>query len=538
MSQNRDNSHEPPPSRGRSDPYNESELASLRGLKKADLIERCTTDGFDLTGTTTIATIFDRIKGRPEPSRESASAKAKLSRSSSARPVSPSSSLAGYASERSKSHGRHDPPPHFTATTSGKRSPTKRQEMVEDDPEFQLKAERERRKHAWGVKTKKDGQPWTNMATLQHIFDTEMMPSSPIASSSLKVVILVGPAASGKSSALERVDLGLTDHNTVRVDPDKIYEWLAGKYGYVPPEIKEIEDVTQYPSESDEKYKHRSRENRDRLTKQYTDRLAWWLENKDTFDEQYGREFREFEDVRTRDFKAAEFCTPKTSGVLGQYGVVLPSMEQMIFKGATKAGLNVILDTTGGMKGTFLEGMAKMFIGAKYKVVVVLVVSSKEDCIARVSGPGGRNAQQHRKLDDCIVGQIWRNFVTEKTSCRWEHFSREQRTEFVVLQNTGTQTNKVDARVVYRRKPDGSIAEPVGLAELSHILGTYNVTTDSETGGFLCRGGGAAGSASASKGRGGSSRKRRISRRRIHGSRARKTIKKYTRPLSRRRRHH
>ena len=39
------------------------------------------------------------------------------------------------------------------------------------------------------------------------------------------------------------------------------------------------------------------------------------------------------------------------------------------------------------------------------------------------------------------------------------------------------------------------------------------------------------------RGRGGSSRKRRISRRRIHGSRARKTIKKYSRPITRRRRH-
>jgi len=45
--------------------------------------------------------------------------------------------------------------------------------------------------------------------------------------------------------------------------------------------------------------------------------------------------------------------------------------------------------------------------------------------------------------------------------------------------------------------------------------------------------------AAASKSsRGGSSRKRRISRRRIHGSRARKTIKKYSRPVTRRRRRH
>jgi len=501
---------------GRGSPYDESELAKTT---IADLKVICSQFEIDVRGTTTKQTIIDRILGRTKPP-ESASAKA-----ASAKAASPGGKGASIT---------------FTNTMTARLPPERKHVSAKggDDPIDELAKERKSRKDAWGVKTK-EGQPWTNIATLKHIFDTKMMPKSREASKEPTVVILVGPAASGKSSALERVGLGLTDHNTVRVDPDKIYEWLAGKYGYVPPEIKEIEkDPTQYKDESDAKYRERCDKNRARLTKQYADRLTWWLANKDTFD---GRYDREFEDVRKRDFKAAEFCTPKTSGVLGQYGVVLPSMEKMIFEGATKAGgrLNVLLDTTGGMKGTFLEEMAEKFIEAKYKVVVVLVVSSKADCIARVSGPGGRNAQQHRKLDDCIVGQIWRNFVTEKTSCRWEHFSREQRTEFAVVQNTWTPSNASgSARVVYRRNPDGSIAEPVDRAELSHILRTYNVETDSKTGGFLCGGGGAAGSASASKGRGGSSRKRRISRRRIHGSRARKTIKKYTRPLSRRRRHH
>ena len=500
----------------RGSPYDESKLAKTT---IAELKDICREANIDITGAKLKQEIIDRILGQPSHSK-AASARAASTKAPSARAASPGGKVASLT---------------FTKTMAAKPSPERKHVSAkgEDDPESQLKAERERRKHAWGVKTAKKGQPWTKLATLKHIFDTEMMPKSREASKEPTVVILVGPAASGKSSALERVGLGLTDHNTVRVDPDKIYEWLAGKYGYVPPEIKEIEkDSTQYPSESDAKYRERCDKNRAKLTKQYADRLEWWLENKDTFDERYDREFEDV-DVGKRDFKAAEFCTPKTAGVLGQYGVVLPSMEKMIFEGATMAGgrLNVLLDTTGGMKGTFLEGMAEKFIEAKYKVVVVLVVSSKADCIARVSGPGGRNAQQHRKLDDCIVGQIWRNFVEEKTSCRWERFSREQRTEFAVVQNTWTPSNASgSARVVYRRNSDGSIAESVDPAELPHILGTYNVTTDSKTGGFLCRGG-------ASKGRGGSSRKRRISRRRIHGSRARKTIKKYARPLSRRHRH-
>ena len=365
------------------------------------------------------------------------------------------------------------------------------------------------------------------------------MPSPASASSSPTVVLLVGPAASGKSSALEMVGLGLTDQNTVRVDPDKIYEWLANKYGYSPPEIKDITDIKD-PKKTDGEnavqYRERCVANRakltTKLTKQNADRLAWWLDNKDTFDEQYGREF---EDGQKRDVRAAEFCTPNTYGVLGQYTVVLPLMEEMIFKGATQKGMNVLLDTTGGMKEPFLERMAAQFIAAKYKVVIVLVVSELNDCKARVSGPSGRNAQQHRKLDEGVVGQIWEGFVKNETPCKWEGFSREQGTEFAVVQNTWTPTNSSgSARVIYRRNSRG-IAESVESDELSQILGTYKVTTDSATGGFLC---GGSGSASDSKDLGGSSRKRRISRRRIHGSRARKTVKKYSRPVTRRRRRH
>jgi hypothetical protein len=231
---------------GRGSPYDEPEL-----LKKTvpELKTLCSQFEIDVRGTTTKQTIIDRILGRTKPP-ESASAKAASAKAASAKAASPGGKVT------------------FTKTMTARLSPERKHVSAKggDDPIDELAKERKSRKDAWGVKTKK-GQPWTNIATLKHIFDTEMMPSSPIASSSSPtVVILVGPAAAGKSSALERVGLGLTDHNTVRVDPDKIYEWLAGKYGYVPPEIKEIEDVTQYPSESDENYKQRSLDNRARLT--------------------------------------------------------------------------------------------------------------------------------------------------------------------------------------------------------------------------------------------------------------------------------
>jgi hypothetical protein len=492
-------------------PYDERELKSL---KKAQLIDLCKKDGIDLTGTTTIATIIDRMQGRTSPSGEA-----------SARPASPGRTSVSFTQT---STAKLSPPKGRSASASAARGG--------DDPVDQLNDERERRVAEWkrmvGV-----NHPWKDLTTLKHIFDTRMCPASfdVVAKLLRTLVILVGPAASGKSSALERARLGLTDRNTVRVDPDKIYEWLAHKYGYFPPEIKELVDLEQKTGESVEKYKDRCAKNRAKLTKQNADRLAWWLANKDTFDERYGNTVQD--DV-AREFEAAKYCTPKTAGVLGQYRVVLPSMENMIFEGATRHGLNVLLDTTGGMKEPFLEKMAERFKRAGYKVVVVLVVSAKEDCIARVSGPDGRNAQQHRKLEEDNIGQIWRGFVEEGTSCRWERFSREQGSEFVVVQNTWTPTREQGgARVVYKRNPDGgteSIKPSIEPAELSHILRTYNVETDPATGGFLCRGGSAA--SKGGPGHGGSSRKRRISRRRIHGSRARKTIKKYSRPVTRRRR--
>lgn len=488
--------------------------------------------------------IIDRILGRTSYSGKASP------RSSSPRASSPRASSADIMGDSTRSSPGGDAvvPRDYIKVSAARKSPKRLSASASaaadrDDPDTRaLKRARESEVAAWDDwKKKNGGQPWLNLVMLKHIFDRKMMPEHMTQLSDMlrTLVILVGPAAAGKSSALEMVGLGLTDRDTVRVDPDKIYEWLAHKYGYFPPEIKEITDPKPYDSgENDEKYKERCADHRAKLIQQNADRLAWWIANQGTFDEHYGREFQ---DDRPRRFEAAKYCTPKTSGVLGQYKVALPLMEDMIFEGATRNKLNVLLDTTGGMKEPFLEGMAQRFTTAGYKVVVVLVVSSVEDCIARVSGPDGRNAKQHRKLDEEIVGRIWRDFIKDETACRWERFSREQGNEFVVVQNTGTQPIGSVTRVVYRRNPDSKTHDVlVPEDELASILNTYKVSNHG--GRFVCHGaaGSAAGSASSrrgSHGHGGSSRKRRISRRRIHRSRSRKTIKKYSRPLTRRRRH-
>lgn len=405
-------------------------------------------------------------------------------------------------------------------------------------PELQeLLTLRDTKKDDWESKTKV--KVWSNIATLQHILNTEMMLARMMASDQPTAVILTGPAGSGKSAALRMVGLGIREDNTVIVDPDKIFEWFAGKYGYFPPEII-MKDPDRYkdPPESDNDYEIRRVAYRDRLKEKNLARLRWWIANKETFEQLYGNDFED-ERVHERRFEAAKYCTSKTAGVLGQYKQVLPLMSDMIFKAASSKRANVLLDTTGGMQGTFLEEMAARFKTANYKVVVVLVVSSEGDCAARVSNDSGRNEQQHRQIDGFTVRKIWRDFVKDNTSCRWELFSHETGAEFVVVQNTWTPARTDgSARVVFRRSegraPPVDSAAPVDSAvpvsrdELSHILSqTYNVTIIDDEGvlRFMCN-------RESYRGKGGY-RKRRISTQRLHIKRPRKTMKKYVRRVTR-----
>ena len=208
----------------------------------------------------------------------------------------------------------------------------------------------------------------------------------------------------------------------------------------------------------------------------------------------------------------------------------------MIFTGATigagKGPLNVLLDTTGGMKEPFLERMASRFRDQGYKIVVALVVSTKQNCMDRVSGSGGRNAQQHRKLEYGLVGRIWDDCVRENTPCRWVDFSSQPGIALTMVENTWTPANPGGiARVVYKREPDGSI-EVLGGCETEGILGIYNLGIDRSSNSLVCSGGAVGRGAF---GRGGS-RKRRITRRRKYEVRNRKTIKKYGRNRCTRRR--
>ena len=453
----------------------------------------------------------------------------------------------------------------FVKSTKGKSGPQRKphtiytellgEEVLLSEPGLEQELQellklRENKKNEWETKTK-DVKVWNDEATLNHILITEMMLTEMLASDQPTAVILTGPAGSGKSAALPMVGLGIQKENTVIVDPDRIFEWFAGKYGYFPPEIK-MEDPKRYATgESDEEYKQRCEVYRARLRVKNLDRLRWWIANKGTFEELYGNDFDDNR-VHERRFEAAKYCTSKTAGVLGQYRNVLPQMSDMIFETANpKSGnrLNVLLDTTGGMQEGFLEDMATRLKDANYRVVVVLVVSSEDDCVARVSNDSGRNAQQHRQIDEFTVKKIWRDFVENNTSCRWESFSHDTGAEFVVVQNTWTPTKEDgSARVIFRRSEGRPVpvdsaapldsaasldsAAPLDSAELSQILATYNVTVSKNKAGvprFMCNGNG---NRKRYRGEGGY-RKRRISTQRLHIKRPRKTMKKYVRRVTR-----
>jgi hypothetical protein len=178
------------PSKGKH--HTQYDERQLKSLKKTDLITMCQDDGIDLTGTTTIPTIIARMMGLTNPP-ESASA-------------------------RAASPGRL----HFTKTASAKRTPSKRQEMDEDDPQTPTTPESNRRV---GEFDKKDNV-WFRTEFLKAALETRLDQSKGVGreNPSPTLFILVGPASVGKSSAKSLIPelTGDMSNYVINVDVDEI----------------------------------------------------------------------------------------------------------------------------------------------------------------------------------------------------------------------------------------------------------------------------------------------------------------------------
>lgn len=552
-------------------PYDERELKSLR---KSELIDKCKEDRIDLTGTTTIPTIIDRMLGRTSSSGVS-SARASSARASSVPRASEEHEMGDSMRSPSPPGGRVAP--HYTQPVGARREPKGRSAStpasmrVESESDvfasltdgsiagMSAQVANELRKRQWQAIYKKDNQPWDNIGYLIRAVLTRMMPENPEYIDDPVLVVNNGAAGVGKSNG--PFALGLKCNQTLVLNPDEWYEFFAIMFGYFP------------PSEDSE----------------------WWNKNRDNF----GQYETVIPSERiTRDTMrpvASEFCSTKVH-CLSAYPKMLRAVKDFIFEQATDKspskprGLNIVFDSTGAMEDVIGEYIT-MAQSVGYKIVIVGVYSTLKNCIGRVdqdalkkwsfrqeeeeaadiwrpvsgkqitrpdipsavAGDGAascRNKLQHRKLLAGGLYSAWKDVRDKLVIFKWVARARENRWRIVLVENNLSSANPYGGGVgiIYddderspfvQMKVDG---DPTTVSALFRSTGFYGMKL--KDGNFVGReeveaaakAAAAAAKASSKHGHGGSSRKRRISRRRIHGSRYRKTIKKYARrPVTRRR---
>ena len=247
-------------------------------------------------------------------------------------------------------------------------------------------------------------------------------------------------------------------------------------------------------------------------------------------------------------------------GIQFKYDLVLEKLRPMVFQNATMFGegqyKNIILDTTGSMSDQIKMYIRRAKRTYNYTVKVIIVYSEKTQCLERVQSRNRhlfKSGQETRYIPPRVVNSIYDTFLKKNQAYFYAIGPRMPAlTDELILVDNRTQP-----RIVARRQPSAGLdIFPDDKHTLVGVDGAfYGLTLNPAQAGqpaSIVQGniGSAiekaerewvdfeAAAAAAKHSRdGGSSRKRRISRRRIHGSRARKTIKKYSRPLTRRRRH-
>jgi predicted ABC-type ATPase len=262
-------------------------------------------------------------------------------------------------------------------------------------------------------------------------------------------------------------------------------------------------------------------------------------------------------------------------GIQFKYDLVLEKLRPMVFQNATMPGegyyKNIILDTTGSM-----SDQIKMYIRTakrtfNYTVKVIIVYSDKIQCLQRVKERNRvlfQKGQGARYIPPYVVSSIYDTFLKNNRALFYAIGPRmPELTDELILVD-----NRFDPRIVARRQPSSGVTMfPDGEHTLVGVDGAFygltlnpaqadqpasivegNIKTQidkarSEWAEFdeaeeraakeraVARA--AAGAAAGAEADMGGSRKRRISRRRIRGTRIRKTVKKYYHPHTRRHRH-
>jgi predicted kinase len=267
-------------------------------------------------------------------------------------------------------------------------------------------------------------------------------------------------------------------------------------------------------------------------------------------------------------------------GIQFKYDLVLEKLRPMVFQNATRFGegyyKNIILDTTGSM-----SNQIKMYIRMakqtfNYTVKVIIVYSDKMQCLERVQLRNrelSEKGQGTRYIPPRVVSSIYDTFLKKNQAHFYAIGPRmPELTDELILVD-----NRFDPRIVARRQPSGVLEMfPDGEHTLVGVDGafyglTLNPAQADQPASIVQGNIGSAiekaerewvdfeaakeraakerryaskadGEASKADGEEvdagmGGSRKRRISRRRISGTRIRKTVKKYYHPHTRRNRH-
>ena len=461
---------------------NESEL---RKLTVPALIDICTELGIDITDVKLKNEIINRMLGRTSPGEEASIMSFSRVLAAKKDPSSASAISAGQIEAGV-----------FDSLTAGSIAT-----MSASDAE-------KKRRDQWKILyTTLGHQPWNDINLFKQGIDLRMVPETPIPVIDRRPMFVVTAAPPGSGKSTVSAILGISKDSMINADPDDAFnEFFVEMFGSFPPKT---EDACE----------------------------GWWGKHK--------QEFHQYETVNLRVGRinvrplAPKCCIAKTYNITTQYGTILEKEEVMdhIFDKATLSGsgkLDIVFNTTGGGMPEVIDKYIARATQLEYDIVVVGIYSTPENCFARATH---RNTQQHRRMEPFLVSNLNTKFNHDQTIFDWEEKSRTSAYRLVLLENNWTPQNiHFAASVVYDRNADGVVTvNPTGV--LLEPSGFYGMKLR-EDGVFFGREEVAAAAAAAKSKPGGSSRKRRISRRRIHGSRARKTVKKYSRPVTRRRRRH
>ena len=426
------------------------------------------------------------------------------------------------------------------------------------------------RKKQWAAIYGTGHQPWDNLEYLKRGVLTRMMPKNPEYVDNPLFVVNIGAGGAGKSNG--PFALSLECNNTLVLNPDEWYEYFAIMFGYFPPlkdskwwednkrNFGQYEDVI--PSEN--------------ITRKTTRPVA-----------------SEFCNPKVHCLSAYPKMLPKVKDFIFEQALGVAELRSF---GASSnpIGLNIVFDSTGSMK--VIDEYIMMARRFGYKIVIVGVYSTLKNCIGRVDrgalemwnfgseeeaaeeeaadqwrpaslkqiarpdippaaggGAAGavscRNKLQHRKLVADGLVSAWNGVRDKELIFNWVERAQQEGWRIVLVENNlssanpsggvgviydngvGVINDKSEETVFVQQVEEG---HPETVSALFRQTGFYGMKLNEHNKFYGKKE--EAGKAAAT-GMGGS-RKRRISkRRRIRGTRIRKTVKKYYRPHTRRRHH-